>query len=91
MRGPARDGFLWRANTDHGQAYLKRFLKKSEIETSTRAAIYLHDRGFTGTPRLIPASSGQRFVLSPMTDPVWYMALFEWVPGEGEKTRADVG
>ena len=75
------DGFLWRVQTDHGEACLKRFRKAIEVENSTGASIYLHDRGFTRTPEVIPTAEGQPFIRSPMTDPVWWLALFEWVPG----------
>lgn len=77
------DGFLWRVHTDHGEACLKRFRSAIEVENSTAACIYLHDRGFTRTPRVIPTAEGKLYIRSPITDPVWWLALFEWVPGEG--------
>ena len=76
------DGFLWRVHTAHGEACLKRFRKAIEVENSTAASIYLHNHGFTRTPKVIPTVEGKPYVRSPMTDPVW-CALFEWVPGRG--------
>ena len=79
---------FWRVQTREGEACLKRFRHGIEVETSTRASVYLHSRGFSRTPKVIPTADGRLFVRSPITDPVWCLALFEWVAGpQGETAR----
>ena len=77
------NGFMWHVATDRGEACLKRFQNRVAAETSARSCLYVHERGFQRTPKLIPTAAGQPYVRSPMTDPVWYLALFEWVSGSG--------
>ena len=80
---------FWRVQTERGEACLKRFRHHSHADTSTSASMYLHDRGFRRTPRVILTTDGQRYVRSPITDPVWWLALFEWVPGVDGKPAPD--
>lgn len=79
------DGYMWHVATDRGEACLKRFRGRSAAETSAGSSLYVHERGFKRTPRLISAADGRPYVRSPMTDPVWYLALFEWVRAEGSE------
>ena len=80
--------FFWHVDTPPGEACLKRFRAIGEVESSTLASLYLHERGVTHTPRVIPAADGRPYVRSPMTDPVWYLVLLEWVPGVGSDEKA---
>ena len=74
---------IWQVQTPDGEACLKRFRRYDEAETATEAALYLHRRGFAGTPNVILTKDGRPFVRTTISDPSWWLALFEFIPGEG--------
>lgn len=82
---------FWRVVTPHGEACLKRFRAVGEVANATRASLFLHDSGFAHTPKVIPTVDGRPYVRSPMTDPVWYLALFEWVEGSDSDPAPTLG